>query len=312
MKPERLLIAGADAQQDVFLTAAASFSSQISLIPYTPDLDIKDFQYLLMWRPVPGLIEAMPHLKAIFYPGAGVDRLLARVLIPHNIPIIRMVEPGLTASMVEYMLWQTLRHHRRMWELEEAQAQEKWAPHWYPAAWDRPVGILGLGELGQAAGEKLIEFGFPVRGWTRSPRKHDSIQCFSGASELPAFLDNLQILICLLPLTMETKGILNAALFMQLKPGASLINAARGDHLVESDLLAVLESGQMAAASLDVFSDEPLPKDHPFWIHPRIFISPHNAGDIAVRAALAVIMRQIARDQLGDGFENIVDRARGY
>ncbi len=308
---EKLLFAGADEYQAIFSDAARA-APNISLVPYKPDLDLRGIRYLLMWRPVPGLAQSMPDLKAIFCFGAGIERLLGSPDVPHHIPIVRMVEPGLTGGMVEYVLWQVLRHHRRIWELEEAQAQGKWAPHWYPAPWDRPTGILGLGELGLAAGEKLSAFGFPVRGWSRSRKSHATIQCFAGLDELPAFLDGLEILICLLPLTPETRGILNADLLGQLKPGASLINAGRGGHLVEPHLLTALNSGQLIAASLDVFSREPLSADHPFWLHPRIFITPHNASDTNPVGGLGAIARQIARDVQGEGLAHLVDRARGY
>lgn len=311
MMREKLLFAGAEEYQATFADAARHVPG-IEFVAYQPGLDLSDIRYLLMWRPVPGLAKSIPNLKAIFCFGAGVERLLASAEVPPQIPIVRMVEPGLTAGMVEYVLWQVLRHHRRIWELEEAQDAGKWAPHWYPASWDRPVGILGFGELGQAAGEALVEFGFPVRGWSRSRKSHAGIQCFAGTDELPAFLDGLEILVCLLPLTPETTGILNADLLARLKPGASLINAGRGAQLVEPDLLAALKSGQLIAASLDVFSQEPLPADHPFWQHPRIFMTPHNASDTDPIGGLESIARQIVRDARGQPLEHVADRSRGY
>ncbi|WP_374652358.1 2-hydroxyacid dehydrogenase [Dongia sp.] len=311
MTGTKLLFAGADEYLASFQQAAGSLA-EIELVPYRPQLDLEGIEYLLMWRPVAGLAAAMPDLKAIFCFGAGVERLLGSADIPPAISIVRMVEPGLTQGMSEYVLWQTLRHHRRIWELEEAQAEGRWAPHWYPAAWERPVGILGLGELGQAAGAKLAEFGFPVRGWSRHRKGNPGIESFAGLDELPAFLAGLDILICLLPLTDATRGILNADLFAQLKPGASLINAGRGSHLVEEDLLAALRSGQLLAASLDVFAREPLPGDHPFWRHNRIFMTPHNASDTDPAGGLSEIARQIARDQAGLALQHVADRVRGY
>jgi glyoxylate/hydroxypyruvate reductase A len=311
MSAARLVFAGADEYLATFQEAARRVP-QIDLVPYRPGMDLAGIRYLLMWRPVPGLAAAMPDLRAIFCFGAGVERLLGCTDIPQDIPIVRMVEPGLTQGMTEYVLWQTLRHHRRIWELEEAQAEGRWAPHWYPAAWERPVGILGLGELGLAAGAKLAEFGFPVRGWSRHRKEQAGITSFAGLDELPAFLDGLEILVCLLPLTDATRGILNADLLARLKPGASLINAGRGGHLVEGDLLAALESGRLQAASLDVFSQEPLPADHPFWRHKRIFMTPHNASDTDPGGGLGEIARQIARDAAGLPLEHVADRQRGY
>lgn len=311
MAGEKLLFAGAEEYTDLFTQAAAAVPG-LDLQPYQPGQDLGGFRYLMMWRPVPGLAAAMPDLRAVFCFGAGVERLLASPELPAHVPLVRMVEPGLTSGMSEYVLWQTLRQHRRIWELEEAQAAGKWAPHWYPAAWDRQVGILGLGELGQAAGRKLLEFGFPVRGWSRSRKDVAGIPSFAGMDELPAFLDGVDILICLLPLTPETKGILNGGLFAKLKDGASLINAGRGGHLVEDDLLWALESGKLLAASLDVFATEPLPALHPFWGHKRIFITPHNASDTNPVGGLQEIVRQIARDRAGLALEHVADRQRGY
>lgn len=311
MSGTRLLFAGADEYLDVFVKAAAALPD-LTLVPYQPGLDLRGISYLMMWRPVPGLVAAMPDLTAIFCFGAGVERLLGNPDIPPEIPIVRMVEPGLTQGMSEYVLWQVLRHHRRIWELEEAQGLGRWAPHWYPAAWERQVGILGLGALGVAAAQKLTEFGFPIRGWSRSRKDLPGIRSFAGQAELPEFLSGLDILVCLLPLTSETDGILNAALFARLNAGASLINAGRGGHLVEADLLSALESGRLGAASLDVFGQEPLPPLHPFWAHPRIFITPHNASDTNPASGLSEISRQIKRVGQGLPLEHVADRTRGY
>lgn len=311
MSRTKLLFAGADEYEGLFAAAAATLPD-LDLIPYRANQKLAGINYLLMWRPVLGLPAAMPDLKAVFCFGAGVERLLANPELPPTIPIVRMVEPGLTQGMSEYVLWQVLRHHRRIWELEEAQAEGRWAPHWYPAAWDRQIGILGLGSLGVAAGKALTEFGFPVRGWARSRKEVPGIESFAGENELPAFLDGLDILICLLPLTPETKGILRADLFGKLKKGASLINVGRGGHLVEADLIPALDSGQLVAASLDVFAQEPLAAGHPFWAHPRIFITPHNASDTNPVSGLAEIGRQIGRAEAGLPLQHVADRSRGY
>ncbi|MBL8708918.1 MAG: glyoxylate/hydroxypyruvate reductase A [Rhodospirillaceae bacterium] len=311
MSRVQLLFAGADEYTEIWQQAAAG-NPGLDLVPYRPGLDPAGFRYLMMWRPVPGLVAAMPNLAAIFSFGAGVERLLANPEIPQQVPIVRMVEPGLTQGMAEYVLWQTLRHHRRIWELEAAQQEIRWAPHWYPAAWDRQVGILGLGTLGQAAAGHLRAFDFTLRGWSQSRKDVPGVTSFAGPAELPAFLDGLDILICLLPLTPATAGILNAGLFARLARGASLINAGRGGHLNEADLIPALESGQLAAASLDVFAVEPLPAAHPFWRHPRIFITPHNASDTDPRTGLAEVLRQIRAHDAGAPFEHVAERKRGY
>jgi glyoxylate/hydroxypyruvate reductase A len=307
----QLLFAGADEYNDIWAVAASALPD-LDLVFYRPGLDPAPFRYLMLWRPVPGLLPAMPDLRIVFSFGAGVERHLANPEIPAHVPIVRMVEPGLTEGMAQYVLWQVLRHHRRFWELEEAAGERRWAPHWYPAAWDRKVGILGLGNLGQAAARRLQAFDFQIRGWSQSRKDLPGVASFAGPAELPAFLDGIEILVCLLPLTSATTGILNAALFAQLAPGAALINAGRGGHLNEADLIPALGSGQLAAASLDVFATEPLPADHPFWAHPRIFITPHNASDTDAVSGLAEIWRQILAFEGGQALEHVAERSRGY
>jgi glyoxylate/hydroxypyruvate reductase len=307
-----LLFVGAQERNDSWIKAFAEIAPEIDFRPYAPGQDLSNVPYCLAWKAAPGIWAAMKSLKAIFGLGAGVDRLLADPSLPRDVPLVRMVEPELTRGMVEYVLWQSLFHHRKVWELEAAQGCASWRPHTYPAPWDRTIGIMGLGELGSAAAEKLVEFGFKVRGWSRSPKSLPKVESFAGRDQLPAFLARTEILVCLLPLTPETRGILNASLFAQLPRGASVINAARGGHLVEADLSAAMASGQIVAATLDVFETEPLPPDHPFWSTGRLYITPHNASITDPRSAAWRIARQIAKFEAGEGLENVVDRALGY
>jgi glyoxylate/hydroxypyruvate reductase A len=307
-----LLFAAAGERAESWSKAFAEVAPEIDFRPHEPGQDVSDISYCLVWRASPGLWPAMTNLKIIFGLGAGVERLLGDPTVPRDVPLVRMVEPELTRGMVEYVLWQCLFHHRKVWELEAAQSCATWRPHTYPAPWDRTIGILGLGELGAAAAEKLVEFGFKVRGWSRSPKSLPKVASFAGLDQLPAFLAKTEILVCLLPLTPETRGILDANLFAQLPRGASLISAARGGHLVEADLTAAMASGQVAAATLDVFETEPLPDDHPFWSTERLYITPHNASITDPRSAAWRISKQIARFEAGENLENVVDRARGY
>jgi glyoxylate/hydroxypyruvate reductase A len=223
-----------------------------------------------------------------------------------------MAEPGLTQAMEHYVLWQVLNHHRRFWELEAAQCEAQWIPQTYPAPWARTVGVLGLGALGETVAKLLAAFGFTTRGWSRSAKSIDGVQCFAGNGALDAFLDGTEILVCLLPLTDETRGILNAGLFARLAPGAGLINVGRGAHLVESDLIPALDSGVLTAASLDVMSAEPLPAGHPFWKHPRIFLTPHLAADVDPVTSAVAIRHQIERFETGQPLEHVAERNRGY
>ena len=307
-----LLFVGAAGRNESWSKAFAEIAPEIAFQPYEPGEDVSGIPYCLAWKAAPGVWAAMKGLKIIFGIGAGVDRLLADPSLPRGVPLVRMVEPELTRGMVEYVLWQCLFHHRKVWELEAAQSCSAWRPHTYPAPWDRTIGIMGLGKLGAAAAEKLVEFGFAVRGWSRSPKSLPKIESFAGPDQLPAFLSRTEILVCLLPLTAETRGILNSAVFAQLPRGASIINAARGGHLVESDLSAAMASGQVAAATLDVFETEPLPPDHPFWSTERLYVTPHNASITDPRSAAWRIATQIAKFEAGEGLENVVDRARGY
>jgi len=307
-----LLFVGARERTESWTRAFAEIAPEIEFRPYAKGPDLSNIPYCLVWRATPGLWPAMRNLKIIFGLGAGVERLLADPDLPRTVPLVRMVEPELTRGMVEYVLWQCLFHHRKVWELEAAQSCAAWRPHTYPAPWDRTIGILGLGELGTAAAEKLVEFDFKVRGWSRSPKSLPKVESFAGPDQLPAFLSKCEILVCLLPLTPETRGILDAALFARLPRGASIINAARGGHLVEEGLSAAMASGQITAATLDVFATEPLPQSHPFWSTERLYITPHNASITDPRSAAWRIARLIAKFEAGEGLESVVDRARGY
>jgi glyoxylate/hydroxypyruvate reductase A len=307
-----LLFVGGDDRVASWAEAFAECAPEIHFLPYAAGLDLTNVPYVLSAKSVPQLWPALKNLRVVFCRGAGVDRLLHDPALPRSVPVVRMVEPELTRGMVEYVLWQCLFHHRKVWELEAAQSCSAWRPHTYPAPWDRTIGILGLGELGSAAAAKLVEFGFTVRGWSRTPKTLPKVESFAGREQLPAFLARTEILVCLLPLTAETRGILNASLFAQLPRGASLINAARGGHLVEADLSAAMASGQIAAATLDVFETEPLPALHPFWSTERLYITPHNASITDPRSAAWRIAKQIAKFEAGEALDDVVDRTRGY
>jgi glyoxylate/hydroxypyruvate reductase A len=312
MSRPALLFAGADERAGPWIEAFRRKAPEIDFVVDAPDMDLSSFRYCMAWKPRSAIWAAMPDLRAVFSLGAGVDRLLSDPALPKAVPIIRMVEPGLTHGMVEYVLWQCLFHHRRMWELQEAQAAGQWRPHVYPTAKERVIGIMGLGEMGLACARKLIEFDFTLKGWSRTAKAEPGLASFAGWDQLAPFLRDVQILVCLLPLTKETAGILNARTFDALAPGACLINAARGGHLNEADLLVAMTSGQIAAATLDVFQTEPLPKDHPFWSQSRLFITPHNASLTDPEGAARHVSAQIERMESGHPPEHAVDRLRGY
>src|SRR3954468_19186836 len=187
----------------------------------------------MTWKPLPGIYDRMPDLEALFVLGAGVERFLADATIPPRVQIVKMAEHGLTQAMEHYVLWQVLNHHRRFWELEAAQRQARWIDQTYPAPWERKVGVMGLGTLGEAVARMLKGFGFDTRGWSRGEKAIEGVTVFAGAERVDAFLEGLEILVCLLPLTSETRGILNADLFRHLAPGAGLVNVGRGAQLNE-------------------------------------------------------------------------------
>ena len=221
MKP-KLLFVGGEEHAAPLAAAFAETAPEIDFQVPRPGQDLSGFPYCLAWKSAPDIWPRLTGLKLVLCLSAGVDRLLGDAAFPRHLPLVRMVEPELTRGMVEYVLWQCLYHHRRVWELEAAQSCGEWRPHVYPAPWDRTVGVLGLGELGAAAAAKLVEFGFKVRGWSRMPKSLPNVESFAGRAQLPAFLKETEILVCLLPLTAETRGILNADLFAHLPMGASV------------------------------------------------------------------------------------------
>ena len=274
--------------------------------------DPAEIDYALVWRPEPGFLASLPNLKLILSLGAGIDHLLGDPQLPRHLPIIRLVDPHLTAAMSEYVVLQVLRLHRRDLDYRAQQESRVWRELDQQNAADRRVGILGLGELGQDVATKLKALGFDVAGWSRSEKNVSGIGSYAGAAGLPPLLGRSEILVCLLPLTAETEGILNTSTLALLPKGAALVNAARGAHLVEEDLLAALASGQISAAVLDVFREEPLPADHPFWHHPRIIVTPHVAAFTNPATAAPIILDNIRRFEEGRPLLNRVDPARGY
>ena len=274
--------------------------------------DPAEIDYALVWRPEPGFLASLPNLKLILSLGAGVDHLLGDPLLPRQIPIVRLVDPHLTHAMSEYVVLQVLRLHRRELEYRAQQQAVVWRELDQPNAAGRRVGILGLGELGQDAAKKLAALGFDVAGWSRRERTIAGVRSYAGAAGLAPLLGRSEILVCLLPLTPETEGILNTRTLALLPKGAALVNAARGAHLVEEDLLAALASGQISAAVLDVFRDEPLPAGHPFWHHPRVVVTPHVAAFTNPSTAAPIILGNIRRFEEGLPLLNRVDPARGY
>jgi glyoxylate/hydroxypyruvate reductase len=269
-------------------------------------------EYALVWQPEPGLLASLPNLKLIFGLGAGIDHLLRDPSLPNGVPMIRLVDPYMTDAMSEYIALSVLRLHRQDLDYLAQQRAIVWEEREQKNAAERPVGILGCGTLGQDAGKKLQAFGFEVAGWSRGPKEVAGLVTYAGAAGFDALLARSEILVCLLPLTAETAGILNAAAFARLPRGAGLVNAGRGGHLVEEDLIPALDRGQLSGAALDVFREEPLPPGHPFWRHPRIILTPHVAAETHPPTAAPIIAEVIRCFEAGLPVANRVDLARGY
>lgn len=282
---------------------------QLASWPDWGDPDAIDF--VIVGGRMPGDLSIFKNAKAIQSTWAGVNSLL-RGKLPPGIPIARMVDQGLSTGMVEYMVYWALDALRQGRALRAAQRDRKWLDQ--PLRWARnfPIGILGLGTLGAATAEKLIGLGFPVRGWSRSAKKLPGVETFHGPDQLGDFLAPVQVLLCLLPLTAETEGILDAKLFAHLPDGVVLVNGARGGHLNEADLIAALDSGKLGYAVVDVFREEPLPADHVFWRHKNIVITPHIAAITRAGTGAADIVENYRRALSGKPLLNPVDPGRGY
>ncbi len=278
-----------------------------------PDIgDPAEIDYALVWRPEPGLLASLPKLKLILSLGAGVDHILCDPNLPSGVPIVRLVDPYLCDAMGEYVALQVLRLHRQDLDYREQERDEIWRELPQKNAAERSVGILGFGEIGRNAAHKLAALGFPVTGWGRSPKTVAGFTVHAGSAGLEALLEKCEILVCLLPLTAQTEGILCARTFAALPRGAGLVNAGRGGHLVEEDVIPALDRGQLSAVALDVFRDEPLPPGHPFWSHPRIVVTPHVAGITNPATAAPIILDNIRRFEAGLPLRDVIDPAQGY
>ncbi len=269
-------------------------------------------EFALVWKPPRGVLKTYPNLKAIFSLGAGIDHLASDPELPRQIPLVRMVDRGLTAGMTEFVVMSVLAHHRDLLTYARQQREEVWHPLEQTPPWRRRVGIMGLGVMGTNAIAGLKPLGFELAGWSLGHKTLDGVATYHGPDGLAPFLAATEILVCMLPLTAETEGVLNAEAFAALARGAAVINLARGGHLVEEDLLAALDSGQIAGATLDVFREEPLPAGHPFWSHPRVAVTPHAASLSIPETAAEYVIQQIRKARAGQDLDNVVDLARGY
>ncbi|MEZ0582654.1 glyoxylate/hydroxypyruvate reductase GhrA [Erwinia sp. STN24] len=273
--------------------------------------------YALVRQPPVAMLQGRTDLKGVFALGAGVDDILNQLrehpqMLAAGVPLFRLEDTGMGRQMQEYAVWHVLGWFRRFNDYQQQKSQALWQPLRNPGRDAFTIGILGAGVLGRSVAESLRYWGFPVRCWSRTPKTLPGVTSFHGEAQLSEFLSGTRVVINLLPNTPQTVGILNRGLLSQLQPEAYLINLARGAHLVEEDLLAALAAGEIKAAALDVFAQEPLAQDHPFWTHPAIAITPHNAAVTLPEEAMDYIADAIRQREAGDMPAGQVDLARGY
>ncbi len=269
--------------------------------------------YAVVWKPPAELFSQQPKLKAVVNYGAGVDAILVMNVVPKSIPIIRLEDAGMAQQMAQYAIYGVIHHQRRMRIYREQQLRAHWQQHEDRGHIPNPtVGVMGLGEMGGHVATKLAEFGYTTIGWSRSAKPMDRLETYSGAAELPAFFSKCDVLVCLLPLTPETHGILNAKNLATLPRGAFLICAGRGGHMVDADILAALASGQLAGALLDVFHEEPLAKDSPFWAHTKVIVTPHVSATTPLQNACEQIVAKIEAMERGGAITGVVDPGKAY
>ncbi len=273
----------------------------------------QQIDYFVGFRPPHGFLKGLPRLKAIFSLGAGVDGFLRDPEFPRHLPVVRFVDETLQREMAQYVTMHALIIHRQQRSFDAAQKEGAWRQRMLARpSRDVRIGILGMGDIGAVTAERLQMFDFQVFGWSRSRKTVPGVTSFAGLQELPQFLAQCDIMVCMLPLTPETEGILDAKLFAGLPQGAWVMNVGRGGHCNEQDLVAALDSHHLGGAVLDVFQTEPLPEGHVLWSHPKVTVTPHIAGITDPRNASAFVVDCITRAETGVPFKNVVDLSRGY
>lgn len=267
--------------------------------------------HAVVWAPPQQFIDEQPGLRGIFNIGAGVDALM-KLRLPDGAMVVRLDDAGMSVQMAEYVCHALIRHFRELDGYQADVAQGKWSYRKPRLRSDWPVGIMGLGVLGARVAQAVATFEFPVNGWSRTPKALQGVRCFAGTAQLDDFLRASKVLVCLLPLTPETRDILDRRTLSLLQPGAYLINVARGAHLVDDDLIALIDEGHLAGATLDVFRTEPLPASHAFWKHPAITVTPHTSARTLREESIAQIAGKIRALQRGEAVAGVVLRERGY
>jgi glyoxylate/hydroxypyruvate reductase len=298
-----------DTKPEPWLAGLRQALPQADISLWQPGAPLAD--QAVVWAPPQQFFDEQTQLRGIFNIGAGVDALL-KLRLPPGAQVVRLDDAGMSVQMAEFVCHALIRHFRELDAYDADTSQSKWSyrkPRLRAAC---PVGILGLGVLGQRVARAVAGFDFPVNGWSLSAKQLPGINSFCGAEQFDAFLKASRVLVCLLPLTPDTQDILNARTLGQLMPGGYLINVARGGHLVDDDLLALLDSGHLAGAALDVFRTEPLPAEHPFWHHPKITVTPHTSARTLREDSIAQIAQKMLAMQRGEPVAGLVSLQKGY
>jgi glyoxylate/hydroxypyruvate reductase A len=268
-------------------------------------------EYAVAWAPPQAFIDLHPALKVLLNIGAGVDALM-KLRLPASLMLVRLDDAGMAVQMAEYVCHYLIRHVREFDQFQTAARSGQWQQGRPTDRADHPVGIMGLGVLGERVAQAVRQFEFPVLGWSRLPKQVEGVRCFHGQGQLNDFLSATRVLVCLLPLTPETRDLLGQATLSRLRPGGYLINVARGGLLVEEDLIRLIDSGHLAGAALDVFRTEPLPAGHPFWSHPAIQVTPHISARTLRRDSITQIAGKIRALRRGESVAGVVEWERGY
>ena len=306
----RVLLRTAREQSHAWRDAIAAALPEATITVW-PDVD-EHPDYVVAWKPRAELFTRISKPRAIFNLGAGVEAMLAVPTLPADVPLYRLEDAGMAEQMAEYVTLAVLGAYREQRAYADAQRAARWEPRARLTKKDFGVGLLGFGVLGRAVAAALSPFGFPLLAWMRERREIAGVESFTRVGDLPLMLRRTRVLVIMLPSTPETSGIVNASRLAQLAPGAHLVNVARGDLVVDADLIAALDSRRLASATLDVFCDEPLPPGHPFWHHPRITLTPHVSAVTLIAESAAQVATKIRALERGETVSGRVDRARGY
>lgn len=307
--PMKITFCCTDAKPEPWLQgfSAALPGAEISVWqPGAPQAD-----YAVVWAPPQQFIDEQLGLKALFNIGAGVDGLL-KLRLPPQALVVRLDDAGMAVQMAEYVCHAVIRHFREFDGYEADTAAGRWGYRKPRLRSDYPIGVMGLGVLGERVAKALGQFDFPINGWSRSPKAIEGGRAFAGTDQFNDFLAASRVLVNLLPLTPDTTDVINKNTLARLRPGAYVINVARGAHLVDEDLLAAIDNGHVAGATLDVFRTEPLPAGHPFWTHPRITVTPHTSARTLRDESIAQIARKMVALERGEAVAGIVNPGRGY